>query len=87
MVLAPVPREHSVRMENSAVVKTAPAVHQQKLAKLAVMDSLQTLVNANVLECSQMVFVLVVPVASSSRHKILANRVTLSHLTVQNVMI
>ena len=73
MVLAPVPREHSVQMENSAVVKTAPAVHQQKLAKLAVMDSLQTLVNANVLECFQTVFVLVVPVASILRIKRLAN--------------
>ena len=87
MVLAPVPREHSARMENSAVVKTAPAVHQLQLVKLAVMDSLQTLVNVNVLESCQTVFVLAVPVASSSRHKILANRVTLSHLTVQNVMI
>ena len=38
MALALVPREHSVRMENSAVAKTAPAVHQQKLATLVVMD-------------------------------------------------
>ena len=69
------------------MVKTAPDVHQLQLAKLAVMDSLQTLVNANVLECCQTVCALVVPVASSSRHKILAIRVTLSLLTAQNVMI
>ena len=72
MALALVPREHSVRMENSAVAKIARLAHQHKLAKLAVMDSLQTLVNANVLEC-QMVFVLVVPVASILRIKRLAN--------------
>ena len=73
MALALVPREHSVRMENSAVAKIARLAHQHKLAKLAVMDSLQTLVNANVLECFQTVFVLVVPVASILRIKRLAN--------------
>ena len=73
-------------MENSAAVKTARVAHQLKLAKLAVMDSLQTLVNVNVLECCQTVFVLAVPVANSSLHKRLANRATLLHLTVQNVM-
>ena len=74
-------------MENSAAVKTAPAVHQQKLAKLAVMDSLQTLVNVNVLECCQTVFVLAVPVVSITRHKRPANRAAFKLLIATVVII
>lgn len=74
-------------MESSAAAKTARVAHQLKLVTLAVMDSPQTLVNANVLECCQTVFVLAVPVASITRHKRPANRAACKLLIATVVII